>query len=220
MFRSVGASPSGANEGGSRPSKTMIDNDGGPSGRRQEKKRETMLRIGKTGLMLFLEKGYDETTLDEIAAKAGIARRTFFHYFKSKEDVLLAYMDGGGFAMAARAVLLTESRDQTPLSALKGALRQLLSVQESTTATEVDRLLHSTEALRARLQTGLLETERIVYESLCEMWPDADRVRLRMTAMAAIGAMRIAKDAWRRDGRETPLADYLRESFAALEDLS
>lgn len=197
----------------------MIDIDGGREGRREQKKRETMLRIGKTGLMLFVEKGFEETTLDEIAAEAGIARRTFFHYFKSKEDVLLAYMDGGGFAKALGAILLTESSDQTPLSALQSALSQMLGVQESSVATEVDRLLHSTDALRARLQAGLVETERIVYETLCEIWPKADPVSLRMTAMAGVGAMRIAKEAWRRDDRKEPLAKYLGESFAALGHL-
>ncbi len=35
----------------------------------------------------FLAKGYQETTLDEIAAAAGISRRTFFYYFKSKNEI-------------------------------------------------------------------------------------------------------------------------------------
>jgi len=197
----------------------MSDIELSGEGRREQKKRETMLRIGKTGLLLFVQKGFEQTTLDEIAAEAGIARRTFFHYFKSKEDVLLAYMDGGGFAAGLRAALLAQSTEQSPLSALQNALRQMLSVHETEVATEVDRLLQSTEALRARLQSGIIETERTAYETLCELWPDSDRVSLRMTAMAAIGAMRIAKEAWRGEGRKAPLANYLSESFKALEGL-
>lgn len=197
----------------------MSEIDVSQEGRREQKKRETMQRIGQTGLKLFLEKGFEQTTLDEIAAEAGIARRTFFHYFNSKEEVLLAYMDGGGFAKALRAALLAQSTDQSPLSSVKGGLLQMLDVQETQVATEVDRLLHSTEALRARLQTGIIETERVVFETLGEMWPDADRVSLRMAAMAGIGAMRIAKEAWRREERKAPLATYLRESFAALDGL-
>jgi len=199
--------------------KTMTNVDPGREGRREQKKRETMQRIAMTGLLLFVRKGFDQTTLDEIAAEAGIARRTFFHYFKSKEDVLLAYMDGGGFANMLRAALLAEPTDQTPLSAIYESLQKTLGVQQTDVATEVDRLLHSTDALRARMQAGAVETERIVFETLCERWPDADKVSLRMAAMAGIGAMRVAKEAWRQDGRKTPLADYLRESFGALEGL-
>lgn len=196
-----------------------FDMDTHSEGRREQKKRETMQRIGQTGLTLFLEKGFEQTTLDEIAAEAGIARRTFFHYFKSKEDVLLAYMDGGAFAKTLRAAILAQPTDQSPLAALQNALRQMMSVHETATATEVDRLLHSTEALRARLQAGIVETERIVYETLCEQWPDANRVALRMAAMTGIGAMRIAKEAWRQADRSRPLAHYLEESLAALEEL-
>lgn len=197
----------------------MSDSDTNAEGRREQKKRETMLRIGKTGLQLFVEKGFEQTTLDEIAAEAGIARRTFFHYFKSKEDVLLAYMDGGGFAKGLRAALLAQPTNQSPLLALQNALRQLLSVHETEVATEVDRLLHSTEALRARLQSGIIETERTAYESLCELWPDADQVSLRIIAMAGIGAMRIAKETWRQEGRKSALAIYLDDAFNALEGL-
>ena len=196
----------------------MIEIDAVRLGRREQKRQETMQRIATTGLMLFVQKGYEQTTLDEIAAAAGIARRTFFHYFKSKEDVLLAYMDGGGFPKALRANLLVESRDQAPLLALQNATCQTMAVRETAAATEVDRLLHSTEALRARLEAGLAATEQIVFETLCEMWPEREPVSLRITAMAGIGAMRIAKEAWRRDNRKSPLANYLDSSFAALKD--
>ena len=54
-------------------------------GLRERKKRETLQRITETGLKLFVENGYEATTLEAIAAEASIARRTFFYYFKSKK---------------------------------------------------------------------------------------------------------------------------------------
>ncbi len=64
-------------------------------GLRERKRRETLHRIAEQGLKLFLSNGYEATTLDAIAEAAGISRRTFFYYFKSKEEILLAWQDGG-----------------------------------------------------------------------------------------------------------------------------
>ncbi len=46
---------------------------------RERKRKQTAQRIAETGVRMFVEKGFEETTLDAIAEAAGIARRTFFH---------------------------------------------------------------------------------------------------------------------------------------------
>ena len=66
-------------------------------GLRERKRLETLRRIAETGLKLFIAHGYEGTTLEAIAEAAGISRRTFFYYFKSKEEVLLAWQ-GSGFS--------------------------------------------------------------------------------------------------------------------------
>ncbi len=69
---------------------------GTAEGVRERKRRETRQRIAETALRLFLANGYENTSLDTIAAEAGISRRTFFSYFKSKEDILFVWQSGGG----------------------------------------------------------------------------------------------------------------------------
>jgi AcrR family transcriptional regulator len=54
-------------------------------GLRARKKRDTLQRIADVVLRLFVSNEYEETTLEEIAAKAGISKRTFFYYYKSKK---------------------------------------------------------------------------------------------------------------------------------------
>jgi AcrR family transcriptional regulator len=62
------------------------------------------------------------TTLDAIAVAAGISRRTFFYYLKSKEDVLLAH-ESGDIPHVLRPTLLKQSPMQSPIDALIGAIR-------------------------------------------------------------------------------------------------
>ncbi len=98
-------------------------------GLREKKRRETLKRIAETGLRLFLANGYEATTLDAIAEAAGVSRRTIFYYFKSKEEILLAYQSGIGEMI--RAAVLQESTDQAPLDAVLNALIKLNSRPDS-----------------------------------------------------------------------------------------
>ncbi len=185
-------------------------------GLRERKRRETSERIIEKGLKLFIRNGYDGTTLEAIAEAAGISRRTFFYYFKSKEDVLLAARDSG-FREALRPVMLEESPEQTPLNAAKNCLIKLASRYETKESIVFDRLMESTEALRARKEAVFVDTERILLEAMCELWPaPGRRDGLRLVAMVAIGTLRLALDKWKQNGAAHPLAYYLRQGFVLL----
>src|SRR3954454_21461909 len=66
---------------------------GTPTGLRERKKRETREALARAGLQLFVERGYDETTLAEIADAAGVSTRTIFAYFPGKEDILFSRIE-------------------------------------------------------------------------------------------------------------------------------
>ena len=186
-------------------------------GRREQKRLETLQRIAETGLKLFIAQGYEETTLEAIAEAAGISRRTFFYYFKSKEEVLLAWQ-GSGFAQALRPTLLDESPDQTPFVAVRNCLSKLAARYVTKDSIIVDRLLRSTEALRARKQAHFVEMEDALFAALGELWPQPKRrIALRLVAMVSMGALRLAIESWRQDNGKRPLAKYLLENLAVLE---
>jgi AcrR family transcriptional regulator len=187
-----------------------------PEGLRERKRRETSERIIEKGLKLFVKNGYGATTLEALAEAAGISRRTFFYYFKSKEDVLLAAHDSG-FRKALKPAMLDERPEQGPLDAVQKCLIKLASRYETKESIVFDRLMQSTEALRARKEAVFVETEQILLEAMCELWPSPGRRDgLRLVAMVAMGTLRLALDKWKQNDAAHPLAYYLRQGFTLL----
>lgn len=194
----------------------MVPPDRQQEGLRERKRRETKQRIAETGLKLFVANGYEATTLDAIAEASGISRRTIFYYFASKEDILLAYQSGIGEMI--RAAVLQESTDQAPLDAVLNALLKLASAFKSDQLIVIDRLLRSTEQLRASKQAKYMQQEQALFEALCELWPQPRRRNaLRVVAMVAIGALRLATDRWAESGGGQSPAKHLRDAFAELK---
>ncbi|HEU5127625.1 MAG TPA: helix-turn-helix domain-containing protein [Glycomyces sp.] len=60
---------------------------------REASRRAVRTQLAATAQSLFIAKGFEETTVDEIAAAAGISQRSFFRYFASKDDVILDNLD-------------------------------------------------------------------------------------------------------------------------------
>lgn len=186
-------------------------------GRREQKREETRQRIAQAGLRLFVEHGYEATTLDAIAEAAGIARRTFFYYFKSKEEVLQIWQSSG-FVDALGPAMLEESTEQRPIEAVRHCLTKLCSRYENKLAVQVDALMQSTEALRARKQAVYVEMEESIFASLCQLWPAPERrASLRLVAMVTVSLLRSSKEEWRKDGGEQSISGYLERAFEALD---
>ncbi|HEY9256095.1 MAG TPA: TetR/AcrR family transcriptional regulator [Stenotrophomonas sp.] len=185
-------------------------------GLRERKRRQTQQRIAEVGQRLFLAQGYDNTTLDAIAAEAGISRRSFFSYFKSKDDVILFWMNAGSAALIAD--LLKTSPDVPPLDAVRDVMLKHIANNTTEQMTAIDNLMLSSESLIARKQAYYAEQEQMLFGALCEVWRQPERrPALRMVAMVSIGAMRVALQAWREQrGQRKPAARFLRDAFDTL----
>lgn len=191
-----------------------MGSDAGQERWRERKRRETLGRITEAALRLFIADGYDATTLDAIAQASGISRRTFFYYFESKEEILLAWQ--AGLPQAVRDAVLAQSNAPSPLDAARSALMALAREFSSDQALAIDRILRSTEQLRASNLAKYIKVEEAAFEALCELWPDPKlQPSHRMVAMASIGALRVAIDAWAEEGGG-PLAGHVAAAFANL----
>lgn len=194
------------------------DAEGGPTATARERKRvETRNRIAETALRLFLAGGFEATTLDLIAEEAGISRRTFFSYFKSKDDILLFWQDAHWRSIYDD--LLKTSPDVAPLDAVRDIFVKHMAQYSTEEMQAIDALMRSSPTLHSRKQAFYGEQEQALYNKLCEVWRQPERrAALRMVAMVSMGAMRLTTQLWsEQSDRKTPMADLLRESFAVLK---
>ncbi|MEU3355128.1 TetR family transcriptional regulator [Streptomyces sp. NPDC037389] len=113
----------------SRPEVTMA----------QRKRQLVADELTEAALQLLALKGFDTVTIDEIAAAAGVSKRTFFRYFASKEDVVVQFLAGMGTDMRTE---LTDRHAEEPPSV---ALRHAVWVAMAACADDAD---HSGRALR------------------------------------------------------------------------
>jgi AcrR family transcriptional regulator len=195
----------------------MIDIEKIPNDLRERKRQLTLDMIAKTGLKLFVENGYEATTLDAIAAASGISRRTFFYYLKSKEDVLLAH-ESGNIPRLLRPTFLTQSPQQSPIDAARKTFLALASMYETKESVMADQIIRSMETLRLRKEALHVQLEEVLAEAMYELWPEPTRrPALRLAAMMAMGTLRFAKDNWRQEDAAHPLTHYIDEAFDLLD---
>ena len=166
-----------------------------------------------SAIELFTTQGYDATTIEQISAAAGVAPRTFFHHFATKDDILF---DG----YAERLQEATRRFRASRSNSLWGALAETSSAVAEAIADQPEiflvraRMYHSVPALRA---TMLRINEDWIDQLTAEVarWLDSDMgadLRPRLTATLINGANRAAIDVWVADGGQGDLSELMAES--------
>jgi len=115
------------------------------SGLRQRKLQATRERLTRAAMALFLERGFEATTIDDIAAAADVSRRSFFHYFASKEDVVAAWQEGAAAALVAEVV--ARPAGETMLTAAENAIAAALKTLDNSEVIGVPLDVASTATL-------------------------------------------------------------------------
>src|SRR6202166_5017395 len=185
------------------------------TGLRERKRQQTRERLTRAAMALFLERGFEATTLDDIAAAADISRRSFFHYFASKEDVVFAWQEESMAALVAAVAARPAS--ESMLAAAENAIAAMVRQLEPGEAIAIARLKRDNPALQARDQVKHEKLERALAEALGRRaGHKTERLQARLVAMIATGAMRIGGELWAAEGaREKPEA-LVKRTFAAI----
>jgi AcrR family transcriptional regulator len=174
--------------------------------------------ITATAVNLFVERGFDRTTIDDLVAATGVSRRTFFRYFETKEDVVLGYLaDMGDNLCAALAA-------RPPEEPVWEALRRAMDDAKLAFMSDPDRMMaivglcEQTPSLRARHHEKIARwRDGLTAELAVRLDVDpATDLRPAVYAAAALGALDVVSAAW-SDGRHGGDLDaLLDEAFAAL----
>ena len=175
-------------------------------------------RLEQAALELYAERGFDQTTVAEIAERAGLTERTFFRHFADKREVLFWGQD-------ALTELMTKAISSAPESA--------------SPIEAVGRALHATgEMLEGRREharrrqkvidanPGLQERELIKLASVAAAMAEALRHRgvaeatATLTAETAVAVFKVAYGRWLNASRRKDLTDVISDSLDELKALT
>jgi AcrR family transcriptional regulator len=183
---------------------------------RARKKAATKQSIQDQALRLFVEKGYDATTVEEIAAAAGVSHMTFFRYFPRKEEVV----EYDEYDPMLEELVAARPPDEPPLTALHAAIRtglqQILDTDRDALLVRT-RLVLSNPTLRSRNVLAQDATRDLFARALARRagLPAPDLAAM-VQASAALGAVGVAMTAWADGDDDTDPVALIDEAFDAL----
>lgn len=195
------------------------------TGRRERKKQATRNALREAALRLSLRDGVDRITVEQIAAEADIALRTFFNYFSSKEEAVLAS------AAIGAETLIAEFRARPPQESVLQAFREAVprvldrGTVHSRDYLDVLRLIRVTPSLLPHQMVLLAAQERALTEAVAErVDADASAIYPMVCAAAMLAALRVVVDRWldrtAATGQQLSMADLRREHDSTLAELA
>ncbi|KOX30183.1 MULTISPECIES: helix-turn-helix domain-containing protein [Streptomyces] len=198
----------------------MVDR---PSTLRAQRRAETQRMIQTLAVRMFVERGYDATTVADIAEAAGVAPMTVYRHFPTKEDLVLVDQNGplvaehiaatspaqplvrriGSALVAAAATLTGGARPDDPATGDTFLLARL-------------QLMISTPALRARHLDSHYALQQAIVDALADDATDPDAAfRARAAAGACLAAMHTALVRWAEDDGRTELPGLIVQALVA-----
>lgn len=186
-------------------------------GARAARREGTRQALFASAMSLFGQQGYDAVTVDDIAARAGVSRRTFFRYFATKDAVLLDHAE-------RRLHVLRRHLGRSPAGSpghqlVRRALQALVhrASAERDELLAVERVTRASSTLIARQLEQDIELENAISDAIvrADGGGAAGRLRAEVCAAAVVGAWRSTLRAWFAGG----CADDLRVMAALALDI-
>lgn len=190
----------------------------GKPGLRERTRQAVRAQLLAVAWDLFVQRGYDATTVDEIAAEVGMSQRSFFRYFGSKEDVVLEKFERVGTMLADE--LAKRPATETAWAALRRAFDVIVlpAERDPRHGLVLLRITSQAPALRARVLEEQTRWQELLAPLVAQrLQPPAD-AGLSPTALtaAALACLVVANAAWLRGDGTEPLGRLLDEAMNAV----
>jgi AcrR family transcriptional regulator len=186
------------------------------TGLRERKKQAVKAALEQTALRLFMEKGYENTTVEEISEAVDVSTRTFFRYFATKDEVLFAHQ---AERLAAIRTFFAERPAHEPPA---DTVRAVVDFFAEDLAANADLLVVQATVYReARLPAGIirLRQDELIEAVAAGLAPGLGRsagIRPVVIATATMCAVELAARSWFRGGRQGDLREMVRDSYGDL----
>lgn len=190
-------------------------------GRSAEGRAEVRRDLVAAAVELFRSRGYDDTTVDDIAAAAGVGRRTFFRYFRSKEDAISPDHETA-LARIADVFATAHATEPTGSLALRAGETVFdLYTEDPELSVARFRLTHEVPSLRDRESASVDHYRRLFTRNLRTRLADSPNGELRAAVIGAavVAAHNLALRAWLAAGAPADGIDELRARFRAVADM-
>ncbi|MEU6082792.1 TetR family transcriptional regulator [Streptomyces sp. NPDC047108] len=194
--------------------------------RRAAAQRLSMRRkLAAAAMELFATKGYEATTVDEIAAAAGVARRTFFRHFRSKEEAI--FPDHDDTLVRAEAVLEAAPAHEHPLDTVCRGIKEVMRMYAASPSVSVERyqLTREVPTLREREIASVARYERLFtryllghFDERAHRDGDDDPLLAEVAASAVVTAHNHVLRRWLRSGGQGDVEAQLDHAFAIVRD--
>ena len=173
-------------------------------GLREATRRAVRAQIAAAAVELFIEQGFEQTTVDQIAAAVGMSQRSVFRYFATKEDMVVGELieEGHRAADALRA----RPSDESPWTALRRSLDGCVESLMTEPGLRRARMFASTPALRIALTQKHLQWVELLLPEMTRRLGETDRPRLVAGSIltATLSGLEVAGEEWvRLDGQES-----------------
>jgi AcrR family transcriptional regulator len=190
------------------------------AGLRERKKERVREQLMEAAFRLFEERGFSEATIEDVVDAVEVSRRTFFRYFKSKEDVLLAWYDHIDEAM--RQALEARPAEEQPFLAIRRAITEVVSQFELNCGRMIalDCLIMASPSVRARKQAMHAEwAETMAVVLARRLGADIDQdLRPRLVANVALSVLCTSVERWRAAGGRESLSKFIEDGFRFVEE--
>jgi len=177
-------------------------------------------RLERAALALYSERGFDHTTVAEIAARAGVTERTFFRHFADKREVLFPPEGSQHLQELLVTAVADAPASLAPLDAVAAGLEAVGAPLQERRALVRYRaaIIAATPELRERELIKLAAWSTALSDTL--QGRGLDDAAARLTAEVAIAVFRIAFARWVEDSSDRDLSQVIHESLDVLKALA